>query len=162
MKRLSRFLAGTCALALAGCPILRGEEETGSADEFRMAIPSEDVLKVAAPGDDAAGEAGVLRMAELGQRADLYVLTLRMTRTVNGSVWIIGAWLTAVTAFPPTTVETDRAVWGPHDGGQEKRQPEPPEDVGCRNGCNQWDQCHRRKQPTDDLERNEDPGARPA
>ena len=98
------------------------QQDTSDADKFREGIPSQDEVKleepVAAGGMQSPQEfTPGMSLQDDGTEATAYATYYRFTREmfdgVNlgtaallGSVWII-------VSYPPTTLETDEAIWGP-------------------------------------------------
>ncbi|HEX6273911.1 MAG TPA: hypothetical protein VFZ53_12775 [Polyangiaceae bacterium] len=113
------FVSGLALAFLGGCSL----ESTGEVDQFREALPSADSVAVDGPettrtGDrSASGVRGALT-ATPGAPAPAYFYTF--TRDVRDGVNVVTAAILVTVGFvvhtEPTTVERDRAVWGPYDG----------------------------------------------
>lgn len=111
------LLALGTALGFAGCA------NVDSADEFRDGVPSHDDVVMTIPSDTAAQQSalsagGVSKTASalLGEKAELYRTTRDITVVVNGATVAVLTLVRTITEFPPSTVGTDVAVWGPHTG----------------------------------------------
>lgn len=84
-----------------------------SADAYRDAVPTTAALSVELPGGRTEGASGQTSQALTAERAELYNLTYAISREVNGWVRTGLQIVEAIVAFPPTTFEPGRAVWGP-------------------------------------------------
>lgn len=109
------LLASSLALALAGGACGRLDE----ADEYRQAVPRHEDVNIVVPGGAQVGaltaaDVGATRGALLGEQAELYRLTRGVTAVVNGGTVAVLALVRTIVAFPPTQLEDDVAVWGPH------------------------------------------------
>lgn len=107
MKR-SSILSIALLVAAAGC----GSDEAAF-DAYRRAVPTSAALSVEVPASAPQAASGQLSQALSTERAGLYRLTYDVSRQANG--WI-GAGLVvveAIVAYPPTSFENNRAVWGP-------------------------------------------------
>lgn len=111
MKRslLVYGVLGAASLALAGCHL-------PSAAGFEGATPTAQTVALDVPsgGTAALADDGVTRSALLGQEADSYVLTRAVTSVVNVSTAAVLVLVRTIVSFPPSTVDGDVAVWGPH------------------------------------------------
>lgn len=108
------------AVALAGC----GTRD--DADDFRQGVPQHEDVAIIVPGssqDAALTSAGVVetRQALLGETAELYQTTRSITAMVNGGTVAVLGLVKTITAFQPTSVGPDVAVWGPHTNPLEQR-----------------------------------------
>jgi hypothetical protein len=114
------FISGLAVAFLGGCSL----ENTAEVDQFREAVPSADSVAVDGPdttrtGDRSAasGARGALA-ATPGKPNPAYWYTF--TRDVRDGVNAVTAAILVTVGFvvhtEPTTVEQDRAVWGPYDG----------------------------------------------
>jgi hypothetical protein len=109
------------ALVLA-LPLAAGACGRDDADEFRSGVPYHEDVTMVVPGATASGTQGALTadgVTEvqgklLGETADLYKLTRDITVMVNGATGAVLGLVKTVTEFPPSSVGTDVAVWGPH------------------------------------------------
>src|SRR5258708_1384624 len=119
-SRPMKTLALTSLLPL----VLLGACMKEDADEFRDGVPTREAAELKVPGGGAqtgaltgvppSGDVGAVKSALLGQRAEFYTLTRAVTAVVNtGTVAILGLVRT-ITLFPPTHLQADTAVWGPH------------------------------------------------
>lgn len=96
---LSSLLA---AALLAGC--VAKEEDTPIID----ALPTAESVQIRLPQSTARS---------VGQLAEYYVLTRRVTRDLNaGAAWVLLV-VHAVVSFPATTVEGNVYTWGPWSDG---------------------------------------------
>jgi hypothetical protein len=125
MKRTIATLAGSAGLiALTqGCTLQTG------ADRFREPIPQESDAALSVPGSRVSGssmqsaQVGSLRLqgnGTSGTGGTGYATFYEFTRDVaDGVDWatvaVLGA-VAAVTSAPPTTIDSQRAVWGPGRG----------------------------------------------
>jgi hypothetical protein len=88
---------------------------------FEDSTPSSDTVALVVPGGggtttatSALTDDGVRRSALLGDRADAYKLTVAITDLVNGATWTVLTLVATVVEYPPTSVKSDTAVWGPY------------------------------------------------
>jgi hypothetical protein len=110
---MKRFLVSALAVVVAACGPL------SAADDFREASPSRQGIDIKLPG--ASGQAltseeelGQVQQALLGQTADWYKVTRTVTVFVNGAtLWVLNL-CEDIIENEPTTVEKDKAIWGPH------------------------------------------------
>ena len=109
---MKRLLAAALAVLFAACGPL------SDADEFRNASPSRQGIDIKVPA--GSGQAltaegyGQQEQALLGERAPWYVLTRAITVIVNGgTAWVLNL-CEEIVKYEPTTLEEDRAIWGPH------------------------------------------------
>jgi hypothetical protein len=112
MKRFSVVGSLTAMLALGGCKMLDGGEFAGStptAENVALAIPASGNTQSALTAGD-----GTKVSALLGEEADSYKLTRAVTGVVNGATGLVLILVKTIVSFPPTTVDGDTAVWGPH------------------------------------------------
>jgi hypothetical protein len=85
-------------------------------DEFRDGLPSKEMVEVKAPGG-ASGqglESDSVRAFDEGDRSDFYTLTRGATVIVNGGTAFVLNLIEEITEHPPTTIDGNVAVWGPH------------------------------------------------
>ncbi len=87
-------------------------------DDFRLALPAQAALEIAAPGSSRAGtavpsSADTDGVAAVGQLADFYVLTRQTSERLNGAVGSVLGTVWGIAHNPPTHVERDFALWGP-------------------------------------------------
>jgi hypothetical protein len=114
LRRLALALALAAPLASGACGRLDG------GDEYRQGVPHHEDIAIVVPGGDAqtgaltAEGVAVTQGALLGQQAELYRLTRGVTAVVNGGTIAVLALVRTITAFPPTDIGDDVAVWGPH------------------------------------------------
>jgi len=105
-------------LTLAGTTVGCGKMD--GVDEFRAGVTQHEDVAMAFPGADAQQSAltasGVseTRGALLGETSEFYKLTRGITSVVNGGTVSVLALVRLITAYPPSTIDTDVAVWGPH------------------------------------------------
>lgn len=110
---MRRLLVATLAVLFVACGPLP------DADEFRNASPSRQGIDIKVPAGNgqalsAEGEYGTQAQALLGERAPWYTLTRSITVMVNGgTAWVLNL-CEEIVKFDPTTLEEDRAIWGPH------------------------------------------------
>jgi hypothetical protein len=117
MKRLTLMCAsvGLMGLALAGAGC--GRMDDGAGDGFRGGVPRSETVALNVPGGATSGALtadGAKQGALLGQKADLYVATRVITGIVNGGTAAVLTLVKVISEYPPTTVDLDTAVWGPH------------------------------------------------
>ena len=94
------------------------------ADEYRAAVPSRSQLSMDVPSSGGSqsqslGQVGSLTQALLGQTAELYALTYKVSHEVNGSIWVGLNIIESIVHTPPTSLVNNVAVWGPHTGALE-------------------------------------------
>src|SRR4051812_19593999 len=109
---MKRILAAAVVISIAtGCG--------GLVQDFRTGLPTKDMVEVKTPGSAGLREEGVSTAysALQGQRANSYSLTRGATVTINGGTLFVLALVKAITDQQPTTVEENRAVWGPGNSG---------------------------------------------
>ncbi|NBD13171.1 MULTISPECIES: hypothetical protein [Corallococcus] len=101
-----------CAsLLFAGC----NDAQSTDADTFRDGLPSKEMTQVKAPKQNGQGltAEGPSAMYGQGQKAEYYQATVAATLAVNGgTLWVLGL-IEQITKYPPTTLEENKAVWGP-------------------------------------------------
>lgn len=107
MKKSMLSLAA--ALALTGC----GPKD--EADTFREGVPESGQVELKIPEPVGQGlEAAEARQGIEGQRAEFYVLTRDVTRTVNGATAFVLGLVRGITEHKPTSIKGAVATWGPH------------------------------------------------
>ncbi|WP_223644815.1 hypothetical protein [Corallococcus sp. EGB] len=103
-----------CAsLLFAGCNAGQPDEAT-----FRDGLPSKEMVQVNAPKENGQGlkAEGPAATATQGQTADYFKATVAATVVVNGgTLWVLNL-IEQITKYPPTTLEENKAVWGPSTG----------------------------------------------
>jgi hypothetical protein len=84
-------------------------------DELLAGLPTERDVRVDVPEtmSSASGLVGVSQSALVGEAADYYTTTYHHARKVNKIGIEVALLLKVITAFPPTSYEPGRAVWGP-------------------------------------------------
>ncbi len=113
---------GTLAMALAlALPLGAGacgrEDDAGA---FREGVPYHEDVAIVVPGASTqqgaltAGGVTEVQGKLLGEQAETYKLTRNITAMVNGGTVAVLALVRTITDFPPSSVDTDVAVWGPH------------------------------------------------
>jgi hypothetical protein len=124
---MTRKLAGLALSAaltagLWGCGASDSTAESGATtptDEFRNGVPRAETIRMAMPGDDggqvlAQGQLEEsTRQALLGETAEWYKTTRKVTRGLNGAALAVGGLVKFVLNYPPTTLADNQAVWGP-------------------------------------------------
>ena len=108
-------MLGAALLALVGCGKLDGSEFEGSTptkDTVALVVPAASST-TATTGAVSAASVTVKQSALLGDTAKDYVLTATLAYVVNTATVAVLGLVKAVTDYPPTSVETDTAVWGP-------------------------------------------------
>jgi hypothetical protein len=94
---------------LAGCGSSRALEA-----EFLAALPQRQAVQVAFPnGSVQSAKSGQHSAALIGQTAEFYAVTRGTSGHLNGLVGAVLGTLGSISQLPPTTVEKERAVWGP-------------------------------------------------
>ncbi len=104
------------AMALPACGLKDGD------DGFREGVPTSDAVSLKVPSGQVAASSHLTgvdgtvgtKSALLGQKADLYVTTRNVTDIVNGGTVAVLTLVHTIVEFPPTTIGTDMAVWGPY------------------------------------------------
>jgi len=85
--------------------------------EFATGVPRADTVTMSVPASDGKAltvESG--SYALLGQTADWYLTTRNVSFTVNAGAIAVGTLVKLVTDYPPSSVTSDSAVWGPWQG----------------------------------------------
>ncbi|RKH40702.1 hypothetical protein D7Y23_34285 [Corallococcus sp. AB050B] len=107
---LRKSLLCASLLLAAGC----NDADSGDA-KFRDGLPSKEQVQVKAPQAKGQGltAAGPSAMFGQGQKSGYYQVTVDATVSVNtGTAWVLGL-IERITKYPPTTLEENKAVWGP-------------------------------------------------
>src|SRR5262245_20617043 len=106
MKRIVALIA---SVLTAACGVDR-------ADQFRRGVPQANDVKINVPGTAGQALSGTAQRRDAleGQRADFYVLTRVVTLVINGGTVAVLGLVKAITDHPPTTLNANTAVWGPH------------------------------------------------
>ncbi|RKH20946.1 hypothetical protein D7X74_02605 [Corallococcus sp. CA047B] len=111
MLRKSLLCAASLLFA-SGC----GDDAGPSEDTFRDGLPTKEMTQVKAPKENGQGltSSGPSAMAGQGQKSEYYQATVDATVTVNGgTLWVLNL-IEQIAKYPPTTLEENKAVWGPH------------------------------------------------
>ncbi|CAM3102501.1 hypothetical protein G4177_11505 [Corallococcus sp. ZKHCc1 1396] len=111
MLRKSLLCAASLLFA-SGC----GDDAGSSEDTFRDGLPSKEMMQVKAPKEDGQGltSSGPSAMFGQGQKSEYYQATVNAAVTVNGgTAWVL-TLIEQIVKHPPTTLEENKAVWGPH------------------------------------------------
>ncbi|RYZ33868.1 MAG: hypothetical protein EOO72_13620, partial [Myxococcaceae bacterium] len=111
MLRKSLLCAASLLFA-SGC----GDDAGSSEDTFRDGLPSKEMMQVKAPKEDGQGltSSGPSAMFGQGQKSEYYQATVNAAVTVNGgTAWVL-TLIEQIARYPPTTLEENKAVWGPH------------------------------------------------
>ena len=111
MKRSSVVGSVTAMIALGGCQMMDNDfaGSTPTAENVALSVPANGSTQSALTAGD-----GTTRSALLGQEADSYNLTRVVTGIVNGATGAVLLLVKTIVSFPPTSVQGDTAVWGPH------------------------------------------------
>ncbi|NTX15547.1 hypothetical protein HUA74_05215 [Myxococcus sp. CA051A] len=97
-----------CAsLLLAGCD----PDSKQDADSFREGLPSKQMVEVASPGPDGQG---LTAASAENQTSEYYVLTVAAAASINGGTLGVLGLIEAIVKHPPSSIQGDVAVWGPH------------------------------------------------
>jgi hypothetical protein len=107
----TRTLLLSASLLLGAC----GGRMNDGADAFREGLPSSESVKLNVPG--SSGQAltgGQVRQGLEGEESGMYKLTRGATVIVNGSTVAVLKLIEEVVEHPPTSLEGNTAVWGPH------------------------------------------------
>jgi len=89
-------------------------------DDFKNGVPQSQDVALVVPGAGSGGSAltadgtTAIQGGLLGEQADFYKLTRDVTGVVNTATFSVLTLVKTVTNYPPTSVETDTAVWGPY------------------------------------------------
>jgi hypothetical protein len=97
---------GTMALSAAGCRL--------GNDDFEGSTPTAETVALNVPGGGTAASGDLKQSALLGEEADSYKLTRAVTFVVNGGTGAVLLLVRTIVSFPPSSVDGDTAVWGPH------------------------------------------------
>ncbi|HVK74899.1 MAG TPA: hypothetical protein VM734_16335 [Kofleriaceae bacterium] len=100
----SLVVAGALGLSLVAC-VPQDDGPRGIA----KALPRAEHVKINLPERSAAGQANAV-----GDIADWYVATRDVTRGLNGGTAYVLILVHTIVLFPPTSVDGDTYVWGPH------------------------------------------------
>ncbi len=106
MKRLALFSA---AVTLLACGPMGGQ--------FANTFPSAETVRLEVPskGSSSLGsETGTQRQEVKGATSDFYRLTRGVTVGANAGVGAVLGLVKAISEYPPTSINGDVAVWGPH------------------------------------------------
>lgn len=106
-----KSLMSVAFLAVAACG-------PTSEEAFRAGLPSREMVEVKTPGATSAqGLDGETKGAlALGQTSEFFAFTLGASVTVNGATVAVLRLVEDITQHPPTRIDGDVAVWGPHSG----------------------------------------------
>ncbi|MFP2924270.1 hypothetical protein ACLESO_03420 [Pyxidicoccus sp. 3LG] len=97
------------ALMFAGCDNSKNDEES-----FREGLPTKEMVEVKSPSKNNGQ--GLTAFYGQGQTAEYYALTVGAAVTVNGgTLWVLNL-IEEIVKHPPTSIDGDVAVWGPHTG----------------------------------------------
>jgi hypothetical protein len=109
MFRKSLMLCAS--LLFVGC-----DAQTTQEDEFRDGLPSKQMVQVKEPGGSSGQglESDERSALAKGDRSEFYTFTRGATVIVNGGTAFVLNLLEEITKHPPTTLQGDVAVWGPH------------------------------------------------
>jgi hypothetical protein len=108
MKRLMMAATAVVGLALTGCGVDKGEP-------FRQGFPRSETVKLNLPENKTALSGEAQRRDGLeGQTSEFYKLTRGVTVTVNSAGGAVLNLVDRIVNYPPTTVNQNVAVWGPH------------------------------------------------
>lgn len=113
MTRLFAYIAPALLLSVG----LFACQPKDDASEFATGVPRASTVAMSVPGSDSKAltvESG--SYALLGETAEWYKTTRNVSFVVNAGALAVGALVRIVTDYPPTTVSTDTAVWGPWQG----------------------------------------------
>ncbi|QSQ24733.1 hypothetical protein JY651_07240 [Pyxidicoccus parkwayensis] len=96
------------ALLFAGCDSAKNNDE----DSFREGLPTKEMVEVKSPKKNGQGLTSAYYGQ--GQTAEYYQLTVGAAVTVNGgTLWVLNL-IEEIVKNPPSSIEGDVAVWGPH------------------------------------------------
>lgn len=106
MKKL--MLVGTAMTLLGGC------FQQPDDNSIRDVLPEADSIQVKVPGAEVgATSSGVKSQGLVGQTAEFYALTRKVSRDLNGGAAVILGLVKAITEYPVTSVEGGTWIWGP-------------------------------------------------
>ena len=113
MKRSSVVFGMTAMLAgtsLAGCKLMDDDfaGSTPTAENVALAVPASTRQSALTATD------GTKVSALLGEEAGSYQLTRAVTGIVNGATGLVLVLVKTIVSYPPTSVNGETAVWGPH------------------------------------------------
>jgi hypothetical protein len=101
--------------SLAVTALTGGCRPMDDAERFRNAVPREETVRMTVP--ESAGQALTVeshsQALKQGETADTLQLTRLVSGVVNGGGAFVLGLVKLVTAFPPTQLSPDEAVWGP-------------------------------------------------
>ncbi|MBN1959893.1 MAG: hypothetical protein JW841_03015 [Deltaproteobacteria bacterium] len=87
------------------------KEEEEKTNNFSSAIPSREAITIQTP------ESQNHNALTIGERSEYYTLTRAITLSVNVLIVGIFSILEDIIALPPTTIDGNKAIWGPGDDG---------------------------------------------
>lgn len=102
MKRLTLAVATATSLLAGACV------QQDDTHPVAKVLPTSEQVRIKLP-DSARG-----KLAAVGQTSEWYVATRDITRTLNGGTAFVLILVHTIVQFPPTSVDGDVAVWGPH------------------------------------------------
>lgn len=114
MKTLALPLTLFTATTLAACG--------APADEFRSALPQRGDVTVDVPAQTAGSAQGLRRQSLVGEPAEFYSHTYYESRRLNGFGAFVVGLVETITDYPATTVDADRATWGPFSEDREPNE----------------------------------------
>ncbi|AGC46650.1 hypothetical protein MYSTI_05371 [Myxococcus stipitatus DSM 14675] len=97
------------ALMLAGCGDSDSKQDEAS---FRGGVPSKQMVEVNSPAPK--GQGLTTEYAGPGQTSEYYILTVAAAATINGGTLGVLNLIEEIVKHPPTSINGDVAVWGPH------------------------------------------------
>ncbi|MBN1208125.1 MAG: hypothetical protein JXB05_24905 [Myxococcaceae bacterium] len=85
-------------------------------DAFRDGLPSKEMVEMKKPGGTSGQglESDSVRAFGQGDQSEAYRWTRDATDVVNGGTRAVLNLIEEITEYPPTTIEGNVAVWGPH------------------------------------------------
>lgn len=94
------------------------------ADEFRSALPDREVVEVDFPEEESTSRGLIASQSQavVGGPATYYTQTYYESRKINAFGKFMIDILEAVTAYPPTELAENRAVWGPFSEDDEPNE----------------------------------------
>ncbi|MEW5852139.1 MAG: hypothetical protein AB2A00_25345 [Myxococcota bacterium] len=85
--------------------------------DFSTALPSDEAVTIRVPGSEDEGGSSTASSALVGDVSEFYVHTYRISRYLNGHVVALLREIRNITQHEPTSVEGEKAIWGPYTPG---------------------------------------------
>ncbi|WP_426730450.1 hypothetical protein [Myxococcus faecalis] len=100
------------ALMLVGCD----SDKKQDVESFRQGVPSKQMVEVSSPGPTGDGQGKTSAYYGEGQLSGNYLLTATAAVSINAATLSVLGLVAEIVKHPPSSIEGDIAVWGPHTG----------------------------------------------